>query len=105
MKRISADLIHTNTGPPLENACIVLNEKGTILEILPAGEVEVDQHYAGTLIPGFVNAHCHLELSHTKGLITPGNGLVEFALELFEKRKADPDVVQQAMQDADEFMY
>ncbi|HZG00448.1 MAG TPA: amidohydrolase family protein [Chitinophagales bacterium] len=105
MQRFSADLIHTNTGPPLEDHCVVVNKNGLVLEVIPAGDVTVDRHLPGSLIPGFVNAHCHLELSHMIGLVTPGNGLVEFILELLPKRGADADVIHQAVRDADALMY
>ncbi|MBS1644299.1 MAG: amidohydrolase family protein [Bacteroidetes bacterium] len=32
----------------------------------------------GTICPGFVNAHCHLELSHLSGLIPEKTGLIPF---------------------------
>ena len=36
------------------------------------------EFYSGILIPGTVNAHCHLELSHLHGAIPPGGGLTAF---------------------------
>ena len=105
MQRISADIIHTNAGPPLQNHCVVIDENGLVRDVLPATEIEADRHLAGSLIPGFVNAHCHLELSHTDGLVPAGKGFVEFALELFEKREADIETVQLAAAAADEAMH
>ena len=37
------------------------------------------EFYNGMLIPDLVNAHCHLELSHMRGLIPPGGGFTAFA--------------------------
>ena len=34
--------------------------------------------HEGILCPGFVNAHCHLELSHLKDMIPPHTGLIPF---------------------------
>ena len=43
--------------------------------------------FNGILCPGFVNTHCHLELSHLKGVIPEGTGLVEFVQQVMSKRE------------------
>ena len=48
-----------------------------------AGEFEKVQ---GVICPGFINCHCHLELSHLKGLIPEHTGLVDFVIEVMQKR-------------------
>ena len=45
-------------------------------------------HYKGILCPGFVNTHCHLELSWAKGLISEGEGLDYFIWQLEKYRKS-----------------
>ena len=42
----------------------------------------------GILCPGFVNAHCHLELSHMKGRIPEGTGLMVFLQQVMNQRDA-----------------
>jgi cytosine/adenosine deaminase-related metal-dependent hydrolase len=42
----------------------------------------------GILSPGFVNAHCHLELSHLKGLIPQHTGLVDFVQQIISTRES-----------------
>lgn len=44
------------------------------------------EYFNGVLIPGMVNAHCHLELSFFKGEITQGTGLVEFIKNVVSRR-------------------
>ena len=40
------------------------------------------EFYPGILIPGMVNAHCHLELSYLRGAIAEGGGFATFAREI-----------------------
>ena len=70
MKRFSAQYIITNSGPPLKRAIITTEDDGTVINIEDThGELQ-EKHsvefYNGIIIPGFVNCHCHLELSHMK---------------------------------------
>ena len=43
------------------------------------------EFYSGLLIPDLVDAHCHLELSHLRGLIPPGGGFTAFARGMVSK--------------------
>ena len=52
-------------------------EDGTIIAIHDAPTKDTVTH-DGILAPGFVNAHCHLELSHMKGVVPERTGLIPF---------------------------
>jgi cytosine/adenosine deaminase-related metal-dependent hydrolase len=74
---------------------LITNEKGIIEEIIPATEAgEGVQQYAGLICPGFVNAHCHLELSHLKGLLPEKTGLVDFVTGVMQHRNFTPEKIQ-----------
>ncbi len=60
---------------------------------------------AGILCPGFVNAHCHLELSHLKGAVPEGTGLMVFLQQVISQRGATEEVKKRARLDAFEAMY
>jgi cytosine/adenosine deaminase-related metal-dependent hydrolase len=59
--------------------------EGVIREDEAHGEME---KLDGILVPGLINCHCHLELSHLKGVIPPGTGLVPFLISVVTKRGA-----------------
>ena len=86
MKRFSAQYIFTNTGAPLKRGIVTADDDGTITGVEDTGgnivEKESVEFHNGIIIPGFINCHCHLELSHMRGMIPPKSGLAEF-LSLF----------------------
>ncbi len=44
------------------------------------------EFYSGIMVAGFVNAHCHLELSYLRGAIKSGGGFARFASRIGEVR-------------------
>jgi cytosine/adenosine deaminase-related metal-dependent hydrolase len=98
-KKIRADLLFTG-NQLLSGADQVLITKvdGTIEAILPVSEAGDDiQHLKGILSPGFINAHCHLELSHMKGMIPAHTGLQEFVKQIVALRQVAPEAIQEAI--------
>ena len=76
------------------------------MEVVPLAEAGDDiQTFPGILTPGFINAHCHLELSHLKGLIPEKTGLVDFVLQLMRGRGSDPERIGAAIAAAEDAMY
>jgi len=64
--------------------------------VVPAGEAgEGVEGHRGLLCPGFINCHCHLELSHLRGLIPEGTGLVDFLSMVIRRRGQDRGAGQQ----------
>ena len=80
------------------DAVLILNEQGHKVDILPVSEAGSDVEYIpGAILPGFVNAHCHLELSHMKGRIPEKTGLVNFLLEVVKGRQTDTDQIEKSI--------
>ena len=58
------------------------DDSGRLLDISVSDAVDREagvEFYDGVLIPGLVNAHCHLELSYLRGKIGRGCGFAGFA--------------------------
>ena len=92
MKYFKADIIFPVTSKPVYNGFVLTDDDGTIIKV--ANEEIIDAPcdltpvlLNGMLLPGFINTHCHLELSYLKGLIPPGNGLESFISALVAIRK------------------
>ena len=77
---------------------LITDEGGRIEAIIPAEESGDDViNLQGILCPGFINCHCHLELSHLKGLIPEKTGLVDFVFSVVSKRHLAEDEAQEAI--------
>jgi len=109
MRRLAAHFIFTNNGPPLRMGIITAGDDGTIINVEDTEgslkESEPAEFYNGIIIPGFVNCHCHLELSHLKGNIAKRTGLGGFLAELQQIRKSSPETIISAASEADSAMY
>lgn len=107
---ISASYIYPVSAAPLKDGVIAIDSNGLIKEILTAAEAASKgitdiTYYKGALVPGFVNTHCHLELSHLKGKIAKHTGLPGFVEQVIRQRQAEEAEVIAAMEEADRKMY
>lgn len=81
---------------------LIIKADGTVDALVPVSEAGDDiQQMEGILSPGFVNAHCHLELSHMKGMIPAHTGLQEFVKQIVALRQVDPEAIQAAIVNAE----
>jgi len=108
MRKISASYIFPVISKPLKQAILVISDNGEILEIIDTGgklrETESLEYYNGIIVPGFINSHCHVELSYMKGLIEKANGLPDFLMQLSQKRRTLPEDIHEIIKSADEEM-
>ncbi len=88
-----------------DDAVLITDEEGVIQDMVAESEAGGDvQQVSGILSPGFINCHCHLELSHMKGLIPEGTGLGNFVLNVVQQRHLPEEEILQAIEKAEDEM-
>ncbi len=100
--KISADYLHIGRGELMKDK-VLIHDNGTIIDIVDLKQVDPSdvQHFSGVICPGFINTHCHMELSHMLGRIDTGTGLLPFLQAVVGYRDIDQSVIDQAIIDAD----
>src|SRR5579859_221424 len=73
MLRVRAGQVHLITAPPIEDGAVLVGDDGRISAVGPHPHVptpatcEVLEYRDAVLVPGLVNTHTHLELTHLAG--------------------------------------
>ena len=82
---------------------MLIDDDGKIIDIVPIIEFEPStiKKYNGALVPGFINAHCHLELSHLKNKFPEKTGLPEFLMQVTKQRNAVQEEINNAINEAE----
>lgn len=107
MRFLSAHTIHPVSSPALKDHVLVVEDGGKVADLLPTSELDPSkiEQFEGALVPGFVNVHCHLELSHLRGKFPEKTGLPDFLDHVVSQREADADEVEEAIRIADREMW
>lgn len=105
----SADYVFPVSAKPVPNGVVAVSTQGEILGVYEKDHPELKnqtiEKHKGIIVPGFVNTHCHLELSHLQGKVEPNQGLIEFIKGVLGLRQFDEQEVMAAMEAADQEMY
>ncbi|MBC6491607.1 amidohydrolase family protein [Flavihumibacter stibioxidans] len=97
-RKFKADHLFTGTAFAPAGSVLISDSHGRIETILPESEAGEDiETFRGILGPGFINCHCHLELSHMKGSIPPGTGMVPFLLAVLAQRSSPTENILEAI--------
>ncbi|MFN8240041.1 MAG: amidohydrolase family protein [Bacteroidales bacterium] len=109
MRVFSAQYVITNAGKILKRPVITTGDDGTIIKVTDTGGHLVEQasveFHNGVIVPGFINTHCHLELSYLKGQIKPGAGLGAFLMAVNTLRDSLVTDKTKHFSTADEMMF
>jgi cytosine/adenosine deaminase-related metal-dependent hydrolase len=85
---------------------LITDEHGTVIELTSTQDAgEQIEQFDGTICPGFINAHCHLELSHLKDVIPPHTGLIPFLLDVVGKRDFPMETILDRIEKAEKEMF
>lgn len=105
MRKISASSIYLE-GNWTKDKILVIGKDNRIEAITKRSEdddVNIE-FYKGSIVPGFINTHCHLELSHLKNVIPTGTGLIPFISSIVQLRAFPEDEILEAIRNAEDEM-
>ena len=101
-QKFQATQLFTGTELLEDQLVLITTKDGTVEAIVGIEDAGEDiQSFDGILTPGFVNAHCHLELSHMKNMIPAHTGLQEFVKQIVSLRKIEEHVIVEAIEKAE----
>ena len=107
MRKITADYIFPIHQAPIKNGVVIVDETGKIVQLGRRSEFDETtlEKYKGIITPGFVNTHCHLELSHMKGKVNTGTSLIPFISNVVQFREVSQEVIDKAIERGDREMF
>jgi aminodeoxyfutalosine deaminase len=109
MRRIYSDIIFKGNHEFIERGLLILDDEQRVIALLkpehPDYSIEDAEYFEGAISPGFINTHCHLELSHLHEQLDEAQGLDNFVEDLMHKRNSTENERNNSMKKADEQMY
>lgn len=88
MRFLSANKIFDGRQYLSQGSVLAIDSQNKLKEIVASSSEIGDkiEFFNGIITPGFVNAHCHLELSHLKGRIQKHTGIPGFGKQIIMQR-------------------
>ena len=107
MHRLSTEYIQYGDGRRYDDHVLLLDDDHTVLGLVEKKTQDINsvKSFNGTLCPGFVNTHCHLELSHLKAQIESGTGLLSFLEKVVRLREFPIETIIDAIKAYDQKMF
>ncbi len=104
-KKFQATQLFTGSQMLDSNKVLITTKDGIIQQIVEREDAGDEvQRLNGILTPGFINCHCHLELSHMKGQIPEKTGLIDFVFKVVTQRHFATEEIWSAIATAEEEM-
>src|SRR5438270_13583265 len=92
---LTARYVFPVTGPPLPDGLVVINGERALA--LRHGQATPDFDCGNAaIVPGFINAHTHLDLTGARGLVPPSGDFVDWLRQViaFRTRRSSDEVKQ-----------
>jgi cytosine/adenosine deaminase-related metal-dependent hydrolase len=103
--KFQGDFLFTGKQMLPSGNVVICDDEGFVVEIADEKDAGDDiQKLNGVLTPGFINCHCHLELSHMRGLIPEKTGLIDFVFSVVMQRHFPEDEILEAIATAENEM-
>jgi cytosine/adenosine deaminase-related metal-dependent hydrolase len=104
-RKFSAGQLFTGYTMLGAGSVLVTDEKGMVQDIIPINDAgDGVETLNGIISPGFINCHCHLELSHMQGIVPRDAGMIKFLLSVMRNRQAKDENIADAMRSAETYM-
>jgi len=104
-RKFNADQLFTGYAMLGPESVLITDEKGVVQDIVALTEAgEGIERFNGIICPGFINCHCHLELSHMHGAVPRNTGMTKFLLSVMKDRNAEVENILAAMTLAETYM-
>ena len=107
MRFLTADYLYPLNISPIKEGVLQLSDAGEVVKIFEnINDVSNEklEIFEGILCPGFVNAHCHLELSHLLGVAEIGEGFLDFITAIQQRNGYSNEEILEAIENAEKEM-
>jgi len=98
MRKLSANYIYSPDKGFLKNGILTLDDEGEVVELRENKDPNIEEagteFYNGIICPGFINAHCHIELSHFHKRIEEDQGMDKFIYSIISGRKSEQEEIE-----------
>ena len=104
-RKFKADYLFDGHKMRHHDKVLIIRDDGTFEAMVDETQAGADmESFPGMITPGFINCHCHLELSHLKSRIPQKQGLVNFVLSVVAERNQPEEQRQEAIRSAENSM-
>jgi cytosine/adenosine deaminase-related metal-dependent hydrolase len=97
-RKYQAEYLFTGSEFLPAGKVLVTDLSGKVISLTDETEAGDDiLRLPGMLLPGFINCHCHLELSHMKGMIAKHLGMTGFLRWVVQNRAFPTELIQEGI--------